>query len=268
MAMKCNEIVSSYMKYISSQCHQHGLGMQYQTKRRRELVVLLNLWRYHPGRLFFMLLGLLLTLALSVSTIKSFRYPTDSCDDNYHYYVGFYGSKYPVPNIVHFYRGGREAMNLTVSDVACIEAALRLQGPVYIHTDDLTAATKAAKKVGLESRVTILPAPVSSSVTIPDSILWVYGGVFMRNDVYLLRNINIMRSNESSRTPRGDIVASTPEAARASKMAARVVPGVLLEKDWGALYIMDVLKNCSVRAVRLGTRNDVMYHRNLRVNPR
>ncbi|KAF6201692.1 hypothetical protein GE061_004087 [Apolygus lucorum] len=149
-----------------------GSGMQYQTKRRRDLVVLLKLWRYHPARSLFMLLGLVLTLVFFVSTIKSFRYPTDSCDENYHYYVGFYGSRYPVPNIVHFYREGQEASSLTVSDVACIEAALRHQGSVYIHTDDPKAATQAAKTVGLESRVTILPAPVSTSVSIPLSILW------------------------------------------------------------------------------------------------
>ncbi|KAF6201694.1 hypothetical protein GE061_004089 [Apolygus lucorum] len=77
-----------------------------------------------------------------------------------------------------------------------------------------------------------------------------------------------MRTNESSRTPKGDIIASTKEAIRASTKASWVFPDVLLDKDWGALYIMDALKNCTVRAVRLGTRSDVIYRRNISLNPR
>lgn len=134
--------------------------------------------------------------------------------------------EYLVPNYVHFYRFGPAASELSLTDVLCLLSAFHVQQPdrIFIHTDNVQATVDSFDKSrygqwllkvpGFEKVLYIQEYSQPKHVFgIPFTakykdwhisdiarlrILRKYGGIFLDNDAYLVRNVNHLRKKELS----------------------------------------------------------------------
>lgn len=134
--------------------------------------------------------------------------------------------EYLVPNHIHFYRYGSAASDLSLTDVLCLLSAFRVQQPdrIFIHTDNVQSTVdsfgksrygqRLLKVPGFEKVLHIQDYPQPKHVFgIPFTakykewhisdiarlrILRKYGGIFLDNDAYLVRNVNHLRKKELS----------------------------------------------------------------------
>lgn len=157
-----------------------------------------------------------------------------------------------VPDIIHFYRGDREAKNISNKEAACIRAALRLHGTVWLHTTNPQKSKLALQAVGLESENIRVMYPPRGPGPIHLAILSNYGGIFLKNDIYMVDRLDAMRGHDLCSVGQNDIVAGTKDGALNGFEVK--LKGVLLDQDYGALYITDIIKNCTYSAVRLEVR--------------
>ncbi|XP_014253199.1 uncharacterized protein LOC106668523 isoform X4 [Cimex lectularius] len=135
-----------------------------------------------------------------------------------------------IPDLIHFYRNYTEAEN----PLATGEVLRRAN----FSQDSLT--------IRLASKSIQLPIVVD--------ILWNYGGIFLQNDVYLIQRLDDLRFHSQVKTTDGSIIAANKYDIRTGWFLDSrwyKVDGVVLERDWGALYLKEVLRTCTVKAVKL-----------------
>ncbi|XP_075229803.1 uncharacterized protein LOC142329262 isoform X4 [Lycorma delicatula] len=129
-----------------------------------------------------------------------------------------------VPNIVHFYRTGKDVNEISFFDALCLYAAFRIANPekIMIHTDDVLAVTysftrssygkRLMQVLGFKKALDIQYWPVPKHVFgiefsnthrnrhIKDvtrlRILRKYGGIFLDNNSFLLKNPKQLRHYE------------------------------------------------------------------------
>lgn len=134
--------------------------------------------------------------------------------------------EYLVPNYIHYYRYGSAASDLLLTDALCLLAAFHVQQPdrIFVHTDNVPSTVdsfsksrygqKLLKVPGFEKVLYIQEYPQPKHVFgIPFTakykewhisdiarlrILRKYGGIFLDNDAYLVRNVNHLRKKELS----------------------------------------------------------------------
>lgn len=74
----------------------------------------------------------------------------------------------------------------------------------------------------------------------------------MKNDVYLLYRLDQMRGHDWSSAGENDIVAGTKDGVSNGRQLK--LNEILFDKNYGALFIKDLIQNCTYSAVRLGLR--------------
>ncbi|XP_014289713.1 uncharacterized protein [Halyomorpha halys] len=157
-----------------------------------------------------------------------------------------------VPDIIHFYRSEKEVLNISKSDGVCIKAAGRFHENVWIHTTAIESTSHQLKNLGLtSSSFKVLQAPYGPG-PVHLNILRKYGGIFLKNDIYLLSRLDQMRGHDWSSAGEDDIVAGTKDGI--TNGIQFKLKEILFDKNYGALFIKDLVQNCTYSAVRLGLR--------------
>lgn len=143
-------------------------------------------------------------------------------------------------------------LNISKSDGVCITAARRFHDNVWIHTPDIKSTSLQLENLGLTpSSFKILQAPYGPG-PVHLNILRKYGGIFLKNDIYLLHRLDQMRGHDWSSAGENDIVAGTKDGLTNGRQLK--LKEILFDKNYGALFIKDLIQNCTYSAVRLGLR--------------
>ncbi|XP_014252959.1 uncharacterized protein LOC106668523 isoform X2 [Cimex lectularius] len=160
-----------------------------------------------------------------------------------------------IPDLIHFYRNYTEAGKISKSELICIKAALHKHNRVYIHSENPLATGEVLRRANFsQDSLTIRLASKSIQLPIVVDILWNYGGIFLQNDVYLIQRLDDLRFHSQVKTTDGSIIAANKYDIRTGWFLDSrwyKVDGVVLERDWGALYLKEVLRTCTVKAVKL-----------------
>ncbi|CAH1389283.1 unnamed protein product [Nezara viridula] len=150
------------------------------------------------------------------------------------------------------HRSEKEVLNISKSESVCIKAAGRFHDNVWIHTTDIKSTSHQLEDLGLTSpSFKVLQAPYGPG-PVHLSILRKYGGIFLKNDVYLLHRLDQMRGHDWSSAGENDIVAGTKDGVTNGRQLK--LKDILFDKNYGALFIRDLIQNCTYSAVRLGLR--------------
>ncbi|XP_066903663.1 uncharacterized protein [Halyomorpha halys] len=149
-------------------------------------------------------------------------------------------------------RSEKEVLNISKSDGVCIKAAGRFHENVWIHTTAIESTSHQLKNLGLtSSSFKVLQAPYGPG-PVHLNILRKYGGIFLKNDIYLLSRLDQMRGHDWSSAGEDDIVAGTKDGI--TNGIQFKLKEILFDKNYGALFIKDLVQNCTYSAVRLGLR--------------